>query len=201
MQISGYDPIIDTTDQTGTVVSVPHADSKRVNAYGYDLMLLTAFYSVSPIVIAAAGWDDTTDVITSASHGLKTGMVLQVATSGTLPAGITALTDYYVIALTDDTFSLATSLADAVAGTAVDFTDAGVGNHTVTQQTDVATYKVQVSPDGSEWFDYNAVAGVSVVGNANAHIHFESASPFVRVQLAITKGHASTIKAWLLGKG
>jgi hypothetical protein len=40
-------------------------------------------------------------------------------------------TDYYVIRLSDTTFSLATSYTNAVAGTAIDITSTGTGTHTI----------------------------------------------------------------------
>ena len=46
--------------------------------------------------------------------------------NATLQGGVDG-TDYYIIALTDDTFSLATSRANAIAGTAVTLADAGTG--------------------------------------------------------------------------
>lgn len=45
---------------------------------------------------------------------------------GTLENGLTG-TDYYIVRLTDDTFSLATSKANALAGVVVTLTDAGLG--------------------------------------------------------------------------
>ena len=50
--------------------------------------------------------------------------------NATLENGATG-TDYYVIKLTDDTFSLATTRALALAGTAVTLADAGTGVHTL----------------------------------------------------------------------
>lgn len=201
MHQSGFDPVLEETYQTSAVVSAPTINDRRVNAYGYDLMLKSAFVAVSPLVIASTGWDDTTDVITSVAHGLYTGMVFQVTTSGGLPAGIAGTTDYWVIKLTDDTFSLASSLANAVAGTAVNFTTAGTGNHTLTQQTDVATYKVEISPDLTNWFTYDAMTPVSIISNSMASKHFECAAPHVRVSVGITKGVASALTCWLTAKG
>lgn len=57
-------------------------------------------------------------------------MVLSNA-GGALPAGLSATT-YYAIRSSDSACKLATSVADAVAGTAVDITDAGTGTHTAT---------------------------------------------------------------------
>lgn len=56
---------------------------------------------------------------------------VQVSTTTTLPAGLSAATDYYVIKLTDTTCKLATSYANAVAGTAIDITSTGSGTHTM----------------------------------------------------------------------
>ena len=41
------------------------------------------------------------------------------------------MTDYFVIRLTDTTFSLASSYANAIAGTVINITGAGTGTHTV----------------------------------------------------------------------
>lgn len=76
--------------------------------------------------------DATTDRLSAASHGFPTGLKVRVSTSGTLPAGLTASTDYYVIATGASVFQLATSRANAFAGTAIDITDAGSGTHTCT---------------------------------------------------------------------
>jgi len=74
-----------------------------------------------------------TDIITTASaHGYTTGTVVRVATSAAdLPAGLSAATNYYIIRISDTTFKVGSSLANALAGTAVDITDAGTGTHTV----------------------------------------------------------------------
>lgn len=78
--------------------------------------------------------DAGTDVITlSRSYkNLQTGTPLALTNSGgALPAGLSATT-YYVIRATDSSCKLATSLANAIAGTFVDITGAGTGTHTAT---------------------------------------------------------------------
>lgn len=81
--------------------------------------------------------DASTDVITYTSttslpSNLLTGTRVRVSSSTTLPAGLAAATDYYLIKVTDSTAKLATSYANAIAGTAIDITDAGTGTHTMT---------------------------------------------------------------------
>lgn len=81
--------------------------------------------------------DAGTDICTWTSSAnipsnILTGTRVRLTTTTTLPAGLATATDYYVIRLSDTTFSLATSYANAVAGTDIDITDAGTGTHTVT---------------------------------------------------------------------
>lgn len=82
--------------------------------------------------------DDTTDICTYSSttnipSNILTGTRVRLTTTTTLPVGLATATDYYVIKVTDSTFKLATSYANAVAGTAINFTTAGVGTHTISR--------------------------------------------------------------------
>ena len=81
--------------------------------------------------------DASTDVCTWTStanipSNILVGTRVRLTTTTTLPAGLATATDYYVIRVSDTTFKLATSYANAVAGTAINITDAGTGTHTVT---------------------------------------------------------------------
>ena len=73
----------------------------------------------------------TTDICTKTAHGLLTGNKVRVSSTTTLPAGLAAATTYYVIKIDADTFKLATSAANAAAGTAIDITDTGTGVHSI----------------------------------------------------------------------
>lgn len=112
------------------------------------LVDVVGFYRKTPITTTTAdattntlGQSDTftadasTDICTFTStanipSNLLTGTRQRFTTSGTLPAGISLATDYYYIKVTDSTFKLATSYANAIAGTAINITDAGTGTHT-----------------------------------------------------------------------
>lgn len=72
----------------------------------------------------------TTNIITSAAHGLTNGDSLLLTTVTTLPAGLSLATKYYVIDKTTDTFKLSATPS----GTEVDITDTGTGTHTFTLQ-------------------------------------------------------------------
>jgi len=73
-----------------------------------------------------------TDLVTITAHGLFTGLKLQLTTTGTLPGGLSTSTDYFIINLSANTISFASSLANAIAGTAVTISSAaGGGTHTI----------------------------------------------------------------------
>ena len=73
----------------------------------------------------------------------QTGDRVQVTTTVTLPGGISAVTNYYVILkhevsteYHDLRIQLASSYLNALAGTAIDITDAGSGTHTITKNAE-----------------------------------------------------------------
>lgn len=81
---------------------------------------------------ADAGTDTCTYTsTTNYPSNILVGTRVRLTSSGTLPAGLALATDYYVIRLSDTTFRLATTYANAVAGTQINITDAGTGTHTV----------------------------------------------------------------------
>jgi hypothetical protein len=87
-------------------------------------------YSFTSFTFPAAA---ATDLLTKVSHGLETGDgPINVSNAGgALPAGLAAATDYWVIRIDADTIKLATSLANAYAGTAIDLTTDGTGTQTL----------------------------------------------------------------------
>lgn len=72
-----------------------------------------------------------TDIITASTHGLKNGDMVILTTSGTLPAGLSLATIYYVVQKTTNTFKLSTQ--SGTEGPAVDVTTTESGDtHTWT---------------------------------------------------------------------
>lgn len=66
------------------------------------------------------------------ANGFAFGLKVQFTTSTTLPTGISAATDYFVVPISATTYKVATTLANAIAGTYVAYTDTGTGNQTAT---------------------------------------------------------------------
>lgn len=81
---------------------------------------------------SAADIDAGTEVFTENSHGLQTGDgPFQFTTSNTLPSGLALATDYYIIRVDANTLKLATSRANALAGTNLLIASTGTGNQTM----------------------------------------------------------------------
>lgn len=74
-----------------------------------------------------------TDAVLADAHGLVTGQRIQFSGTGTPGAGVSEATDYYAIVDTSGSFRIATSYANALAGTAVNITSAGSGDLTITK--------------------------------------------------------------------
>jgi hypothetical protein len=111
--------------------------------------VLIAISNASPAVKTFVDGDVTLvgDLIAIASHGYLTGLKVALTTSGALPTGLSA-GNYYVIKVDANTIKLASSVANAIAGTAVDITAAaGGGTHTLTPAALSGTVKLQASND------------------------------------------------------
>lgn len=81
--------------------------------------------SASVVVLAS-------DTIAYPAHVFSTGDYVNYAINGgTTITGLTGGNNYYVIRVDGNTIKLATSLANANAGTAIDLTGLGVGTHTI----------------------------------------------------------------------
>lgn len=101
--------------------------------------------------------DASTDQITPSLQVFTTGQAVVLTTTGTLPAGLSTSTTYYVIASGGSTIKLATTLNNALAGTAIDITSAGTGTHTMTG-TELGRIKKIVQNSSSTTTNYRYFA-------------------------------------------
>lgn len=136
---------------------IVYTDANALAPRGTDFISLNIVYvsgDTSPDYVLATGTvtnkrrslvvaDDTftathgTETFTAVAHGLETGDgPIRVSSSTTLPAGLTAGTDYWVIYVDADNFQLATTLANAYAGTELTISDNGTGTHTLSDTAD-----------------------------------------------------------------
>jgi hypothetical protein len=72
------------------------------------------------------------------TNDFRTLTKVRFTTTGTLPTGLALNTDYWLVRVSATTARVATSFANALAGTVIAFTDAGTGTHTMTAR--VARY-------------------------------------------------------------
>jgi hypothetical protein len=75
---------------------------------------------------------------------------VQLTTTGTLPSPLATATDYYVVPVGANSFQLATSDANAKAGTFITVTDAGSGTHTVTTYGLISSGSTTTPANGTE---------------------------------------------------
>lgn len=119
-------------------------------------------YAIEDLVVD----DAAEDTFTLEEHNYDTGDgPYQVDTDNTLPAGLAGSTDYWIIKVDEDTFKLATSYANAIAGTAVNVTDAGTGSHTID-----GTVAIAEAPAGTD-NNGNGSVLLSAAALGNPHVY------------------------------
>jgi len=111
------------TDPAGWLTTYGQAISRATYA---DL-----FAAICPVVGTFTITIASPGVATLNTHGLQTGDQVYLTTTGALPTGLSANTLYYVIRTDANTFRLATSRANAYAGTAINTSGSQSGTHTL----------------------------------------------------------------------
>lgn len=121
--------IISTTYGVGdgsTTFNLPFLNGRSIIGAGTAATKIATFASRASNVITATGLTD------AANNEFQTGQaVLYSAPSGAM-TGLTDNTTYYIIRVSNTTFSLATSLANAQNGTAISLSSDGTGTQTFT---------------------------------------------------------------------
>lgn len=134
------------------------------------------------------------------AHGFVTG--LKVALAGTnLPTGLSA-TNYWVIVIDADTISLASSLANAVAGTKVAITGAGTtADADLTPATlGSSTVGVKASLDGTNFFAFATPKTVTISATGKQYLDCGQVTyPFVQVYWTAPVTGALTLSVLLYG--
>ena len=105
------------------------------------LVDLLAFWRITPASTTTAQSLINSNTFTaSSSSGLlltytndfQNYSKVRFTTTTTLPTGLSLATDYWLVRVSATTARVATSFANAIAGTVIAFTDAGTGTHTMT---------------------------------------------------------------------
>jgi hypothetical protein len=154
-----------------------------IHAVYSDLTPSSKSFLDSDVTVAA-------DTIGITSHGFINGVMGQFTTTGTLPAGLSLSTNYFIIKIDDNTIKVATSYNNALVGTAVDITGAtGTGTHTFTPTVLNVTLKVQASADnGENWQDISGKS-VTISSSGNTILNLvDFSEPLFRCVLTQTDG-------------
>lgn len=179
---SAYTPVGDvllaecTTCPSGyTLVGAKDTYNVVANAatYANAAAVLAAYEAATAKTFnAATAVNTTSDLITITDHGFVTGQkVLYGIGGGTVITGLTDATEYFVVKDTDDTFGLATTLVNAVAGTLIDMTVAGVGaSHVFTASNFSVT--LSSSNPNTEVYQLVVESGVAVTALSNDTVIF-----------------------------
>lgn len=119
-------------DSSGAATNSGTSDNNSPDLSGSANATVAANTTFTDANVVAA-----TDIVTVASHGYVSGTGVELTTTGTLPAGLTLTTLYFLNALTGSTLTFHTNVADALAGTnPVNITAAaGGGTHTINNHT------------------------------------------------------------------
>lgn len=178
---------------------VEHTSTAALEAMPLEGMSFSVQYNVTNATPAAGAFEvelGDINVLTKANHGMALGLKVQVSSATTLPDGLLASTDYFVIPLNSGSFELAASLADALNGIAIEIGDAGTGVHTITPTALAGgAIKMQESVDGQNWYD---ISGVTANITASTIAKFDGTSRCgqIRPYLSLTAGQLQvTIKA------
>lgn len=136
-----------------------------------------------------------TSTIQVAVHQFRrSGFKVRLSTTTTLPAPLTINTDYYIVYVDDDNFKVATSAANAIAGTFITLTTQGTGTHTVQQWA---------SPDESGRYALGAGGGGSFGGAQDdlfeSHTHIQDAHSHALSPSVFTNSGSSN--PWTGGSG
>ena len=190
---STLDGIFTLADNTTNVGFTAVIEGATTNAVAKDededaAGTITAATTAAGVDGASAGGDD----FYVSAHTYETGTIVQLSTTGTLPAGLATVTDYYIIDKSADRIQFATTLANAKAGTAIDITDTGTGNSTVTATAlDSVSATLQHSDDGTNWLATSSTQTIDAPDNNADDFIWEVATRGAqryRVALAHTKG-------------
>jgi len=108
--------------------------AKLVDLQGYYRLSTTNVTGVTSRVLInsnAVTASSSGGLLLTSTNDFSTLTKVRFTTTVTLPTGLALATDYWLVAVTATTSNVATSLANAIAGTVIAFTNAGTGTHTM----------------------------------------------------------------------
>jgi hypothetical protein len=111
--------------------------AKLVDLQGYFRMATTNVTGTGSRTLISSNTftaSSSSGLLLTYTNDFNTYSKVRFTTTTTLPTGLALATDYWLVRVSATTARVATSLANAIAGTVIAYTDAGTGTHTVTMQ-------------------------------------------------------------------
>jgi hypothetical protein len=150
------------------------------------------------LTIATSDVNTSTEVITENNHLLETGVPIVYSNGGgTTLAGLTHDTTYYAIRVDDNDFKVATSEANATAGTAINLTGTGNNSQTFTRSKSGISELDHGFTTGTP-FVYNNGGGTTIPGLANDKKYYAIKVSDNDFQLATSLANANAGTAYTL---
>lgn len=210
--LTGFTALI-TTDDTaadGTMI-LTHVDRGPVAVPGSLTANDSGPGSITNVATntgVVSAIDVTANSFTKTSHGLFTGQEVKFTVSaGAIPSPLVIGTSYYVIKISDNVFKVATTRANAVAGSPIDITDQGTDGSTLTAttQANAGTLTIEHCIDAdvptisSTWY---TLASTNLVTATSPVTSLVAASPYLwlRATLNVTSGALSSCISYIHGK-
>jgi hypothetical protein len=134
--------------------SIVRLASSAANATAGTAVNLTSTPVSGTHTLTVTALNLSTDTITIPGHGFLQGELIQYDSQGqTAITGLTTATPYYIIFVNGDNIKLATTPENAIAGTAINLTAAGVGTHKLTSlsKTPDGTYEIATVPNATSF--------------------------------------------------
>lgn len=103
-----------------------NCDGSAISRTTYAPLFAAIVPSLGTVTITNA----SPGVVTDTAHGLSTGDSVYLTTTGGLPTGLSVNTLYYIVRIDANSYNLASSRANAYAGTKINTSSAGSGTHT-----------------------------------------------------------------------
>lgn len=193
-----YDAAVFPYTSNGSAIGVDKLQSLVLQAVVTDATPSNKTFTNTNVSVA-------NDTVTITAHGFLTGIAVTLTSSGTLPGGLATATTYYLIKVDADTIKFATSLVNALAGTAVNITDTGTVAATQTVVVTALSGTLLVNGGMSSSGPWYPLCSSQVIAAGNFAFELESGSvasgfPFVCLGVTLASGEISVVQT-VLGKG
>jgi hypothetical protein len=194
------------SEVTASTVASSFEDLTLKIGYAYS----AAWTDVTPgsLVFADGDVNVSTNDILFSNHGFETGLKIQLSTTGVLPSDaggpLATATDFFVIKVDNDLFQLATTRANAIAGTEIDILSAaGGGSHTALPTASVqGTIKLQAINEDITRLSSGAIDNLTWFDISNSDVDMSTTTSFmwnadgafyrhVRLHCEVTQGQIS----------